>query len=84
MKMYVLGYRSKEYNDETGKTVALLYEVEIQYTTDPEWKMPFRELAELERDNLQRMQVHIGPHYCNFSIEQLSGSDFAIVCLSHP
>ena len=83
MKMYVLGYRSKEEDGGRGRKVSLPHEVEVQYTKVPEWKLPFRELAEIERDNLQRMHVHVGLHYCEFSVEGLPNNEFGIVCLSH-
>jgi hypothetical protein len=83
MKTYVHGYGPKE-KKQTGQEATPQYEIEVEYTKDPQWRMPFREFAECEREDLQRMKVHIADHYCDFSVEELPDNEFAIVCLSHP
>lgn len=39
--------------------------------------------AKIECRYLQETKVHVGEHFCMFSVEQLPEGDFAIVCLSH-
>jgi hypothetical protein len=86
MKRYVLGYRQKD-DDKIEPPIRPFYPVEnvdVQYCDGPDWKMPYREHAEMELRILAAMRVHVGPHYCEFSLEELPEGEFAIVCLSHP
>lgn len=86
MKRYVLGYRQKDEDkiEPPKRPFEPVENVDVQYSEGPEWKMPFREYAETELRILVGMRVHVGPHYCEFSLEELPEGEFAIACLSHP
>ena len=91
MKTYVLGYRPKPIEDkateetERPKRIEVQFpEYEIHYSDRPEWRLGALELAEADCRLLNSMQVHVGPHYCQFEIEELEPGLFAIVCKSHP
>jgi hypothetical protein len=84
MKRYVRGYNSKKPKEPAEAEVHLSDNVDVEFTKDPEWIMPAREIAESECRILQRMRVHVGTHYCDFSVEELPGNEFAIACKSHP
>ncbi len=78
MKMYVCGYKllSREQNWE---------DAQVKYSKDPKWPMTSVE-AELlcQRLNALGVPVSVGPHRCQFSVEELPEGEFTIVCLSHP
>jgi hypothetical protein len=86
MKVYVQGYRQKDRGkvQPPSPPFERVEDVEVQYCKEPDRKIGFRELAESELRILRDMHVHVGPHYCEFSVEELTESEFAIVCLSHP
>lgn len=81
-KVYVLGYRTRD--EEWGVILRPLENIDVAYSKAPEWKLSHAELADLERMSLEKMNVHVGEHYCKFSVEDLNDGEFAIVCLSHP
>ena len=74
MKAYVVGYESKEGPEN---------DIEVGWDKEPRWTMSVFK-ADAERHFLQRKRVHLGEHYCQFSVEALPGGEFSIVCLSHP
>jgi hypothetical protein len=86
MKVYVLGYRQKDKDkvQPPKRPFDPIEGVEVQYCKEPDWKIETREWAELELRILRDMRVHVGSHYCEFSVEELPDGAFAIVCLSHP
>jgi hypothetical protein len=84
MKSYVRGYQSRKPEGSAAQNAALPNEVEVEFTRVAQWRIPAREVAGYECEILQRMRVHVGAHNCEFSIEELSSNEFAIVCLSHP
>jgi hypothetical protein len=86
MKRYVIGCRQKDEDkiEPPKRPFDPVGNVEVQYGDGPDWKMPFREYAETELRTLAEMRIHVGPHYCEFSLEELPEGEFAIVCLSHP
>jgi hypothetical protein len=86
MKVYVLGYQQKDKDkvQPPKRPFDPIEDVDVQYCKQPEWKITLRELAESELRILRDMRVHIGSHYCEFSVEELPDGAFAIVCLSHP
>ena len=86
MKVYVRGYRQKDKDKvlPPKRPFDPIEDVDVQYCKEPDWKIPLRELAEPELRILCGMHVHIGLHYCEFSVEELPDGAFAIVCLSHP
>ena len=84
MGKYVRGYRPRKPEEGVDKVIPLRDDVDVQFTKVPEWTIQAREIAESECQILRRMRVHVGSHYCNFSVEELPNSEFAIVCLSHP
>jgi|GEM_PF-1856629 hypothetical protein len=86
MKVYVRGYRQKDKDKvlPPKRPFDPIEDVDVQYCKEPDWKIPLRELAEPELRILRDMRVHVGSHYCEFSVEELPDGAFAIVCLSHP
>jgi hypothetical protein len=91
MKLYVLSYRPRQRGSQKDREqgagtnkIPDVPETVVLYSKEPQWKITARELADAELRILRNMQVHVGLHYCNFSVEELSGGDFTIVCLSHP
>jgi hypothetical protein len=80
MKAYVLTYRDKEGQQEhySGPTPQ-----NILYSKEPKWTMEYRGAVD-EHSILEQMDVHLGEHYCVFSIEKLSTGECAIACLDHP
>jgi hypothetical protein len=89
MKVYVYGYRARtdeEIEAERRKLppFTLIEPVIVSYHENPEWRIPLESEAVWRRDELQNALVHVGPHYCEFSIEELPEGDFAIVCAEHP
>ena len=86
MKVDVLGYQQKDRDkvQPPKRPFDPIEDVDVQYCTEPDWKITLRELAEPELRILRDMRVHVGSHYCEFSIEELLDGAFAIVCLSHP
>jgi len=57
--------------------------VEVAYSDAPELKMPAIEAQDQCR-YLRTLRIRVGPHYCDFSVEELPDGGFAIVCLPHP
>lgn len=86
MKVYVLGYRRMNADrvQPPKRPFDRAEDVEVQYCDSPEWQSEYRELAESEVRILREMHVHVGPHYCEFVIEELPEDRFAIICPSHP
>jgi len=87
MKVYVRGYGPlrKEEISPQRRPFDPIQDHGVEYRATPDdWKMSTRDEAEMHCQDLNRMQVHVGPHYCEFSVEELPEGDFAIVCLSHP
>lgn len=86
MKAYVAGYREKEKEEdkEKGRKIASRTEIEVGYSKEPKWTVASREEANYQCRTLRGVDVHVGPHYCEFSVEELPNGEFAIVCLSHP
>ena len=51
--------------------------VDVQYCKEPEWEITLREFAESD-SNSPHMRVHVGSHYCEFSVEESPEGAFAI------
>jgi hypothetical protein len=83
VKMYVQGYRPLERGKDDPLDIGADVLYDVSYTHEPEWKM-FDGEADGELMILRRFRVHVGSHYCDFSIEPLPEGKVAIVCLSHP
>ena len=86
-KVYVLGYRPKEDEDDKWLPPPKPWRVEdyvMGCSAGPEWTFPDRSLAEDELVELRKMGFHFGEHYCDFAVETLDDGEFALVCLSHP
>jgi hypothetical protein len=82
MKVYVLRIDPK--NAEPGVPPKFpMDNQEIRYSREPEWRMTSIEANSWCR-SLNNMGVHIGPHYCTFTVEELPTGECAIVCPSHP
>lgn len=85
MKVYVVGYREKEKQEEVKESRFSPTNMEVGYSKEPEWTIASEREAASECQILRGMNVHIGQHYCEFSVEELpQGGEFAIVCVSHP
>jgi hypothetical protein len=86
MKAYVTGYQSKKQEKTGEKTHFGPHEgnVDVIFHKQVKWRMESVEEAKAECGFLQGMKVRVGEHYCELSVEQLPGGNFAIVCLSHP
>jgi hypothetical protein len=56
----------------------------VEFDRDPLWKLPAKELADVELLILERMGVSVGQHFCQFSVEELPEGEFALVCRNHP
>lgn len=83
MKAYVKGYRPIEKGAKRPED-APEDNNEIFFTRQPEWT-PDGEEAKAECKILnEHMRFHTGSHYCVFSVEELPGGLFAVVCLTHP
>jgi len=87
MKAYVTGYAPNP-EHEQAERLGQPYPIEdfylIQYERQPDhWKIPNKEVAELELRLVQGYRFHVGLHYCDFELEQV-GEEYAIVCKSHP
>jgi hypothetical protein len=87
MRMYVTGFDLKhDYKDAVaaGKPVLEEDSSDVFYSPRPLWTEPTREIAELRVAELHRVRIHVGDHYCKLDVEQISGSEFAMVCNDHP
>jgi len=84
MKVYALRYRQEDDVQPPKRPYDPIEDVDVQYSKQPDWKITLRELAAPELRILRNMRVHVGSHYCEFSIEELPDGAFAIFCLSHP
>jgi hypothetical protein len=87
MKMYVSGHwpvkKTREQKEQEKRLPRPIMDFDVAYSKEPKWSMT-RDEAEWERDRLQSWNVHVGEHYCKFSVEELPSGSFAIACLSHP
>jgi hypothetical protein len=87
MKAYVVGYRGRDKDkiEPPKRPFDPVEDLDVWFSKGPEyWKIASLEEAEPELQYLRNCRVHIGSHYCEFSIEELPGGEFAVVCLSHP
>lgn len=82
MKVYATGYRPKEKPTEEQQRSPYT-EHEVFYSKEPHWKMGAYE-AESQCKVLHSIRVHVGEHFCTFTVEELPGGEFAVVCLNHP
>jgi hypothetical protein len=85
MKVYVRGYGPMpiERREDTAWQFALVEDIWVEYSAAPEWRIP-QGRADTECDILRGLHVHVGHHYCDFSVEELAESEFAIKCELHP
>jgi hypothetical protein len=87
MKMYVVGFDLKPQYRVLLKAAKPFPEensCDAFYSSLPHWTEPTRESAELRVAELHRMKIHKNDHYCNLEVEQISDSEFAMVCNDHP
>ena len=56
----------------------------VSYSLRPSSLIASREDADLQCARLNRMQVHVGQHSCEFEVEELDGGEFALACINHP
>src|SRR5580692_7727337 len=74
MKVYVTGHRGKEVEEHgASKTHFELNKdnVNIYFHKYAGWRLESADDAKRERDYLEKMNVHVGDHYCKFSVEEL-------------
>jgi hypothetical protein len=85
MKVYVRGY--DEIPEEKRQRPRYPFEpvdtVWVEYSDIAEWKTTLNDVTWRCKE-LNGMRVHLGSHYCEFSVEELTDGEFAIVCLHHP
>lgn len=87
MKVYVRGYKPKaeeEKSDEEKRHFFAPAEILVDYSDVPDDWITTLFDAEFHCQELNRSRVHVGTHYCVFSVEELSDGKSAIVCLTHP
>jgi hypothetical protein len=82
MRVYVDDYKPKKRIIE-GNIIEIYPEHEVFYSKEPRWKMR-RSEAEAECTTLRNIAVRVGVHVCDFTVEELTTGEFAIVCSSHP
>lgn len=90
MKAYVLGYRpmtEEELKPDSGASWRgsgpMPASTLVAYSDKPEWVIPSGDEAEMECKTLNRLNVHVGTHLCNFSVEELPSGEFAVICADH-
>jgi hypothetical protein len=89
MKVYVRGYDTKTDDEIEAERrrlspFALIEPIVVVYSDSPTWRIPLESEAVWRLVDLQTAHVHVGQHFCEFSIEELPEGDFAIVCAEHP
>jgi hypothetical protein len=82
MKMYVFGWDTKK--DASGGYQGPPDNIEVQYSLRPEHIWTSHHLAESDLRNLRNMSVRVGPHQCDFSIEEQPDGNLTVVCAEHP
>jgi hypothetical protein len=82
MKAYVLGYNEKEAASEPEENLFKPVH-EVAYGPGPKWTWAMRRDAEVYSQLLSSWRIHVGSHYCEFSIELLPDGEFTIVCESN-
>jgi hypothetical protein len=82
MKIYVLGWKTK--TEEKIDHKRPWENIDVAYSSEPEWTMEFRELAEGELSTLSSFRPHVEQHYCDLAFEELPNGKFAIICRDHP
>jgi hypothetical protein len=85
MKVYVRGYGPLREDETPPQRYPFEpkenYGVEYRPTPD-DWTMSTRDEAEMHCRDLTRLQAHVGPHYCEFSVQELPEGAFAIASLA--
>jgi len=87
MKVYVRGFRTKtedEIAEERKRApFSVIEPLIIAYEEAPDGLI-ISSRWEAECFCRELLGVHVGDHYCQFSIDELANERFAIACLSHP
>lgn len=85
MKRFVCFYKMKEEEEASLRPpFSRVENLSVQYSAEPIWKIASRPEAHRHCSYLQMCNVHVGPHFCDFQVEQLGESEFAIACITHP
>ncbi len=84
MKAYVRGYDTIVDKGRTPKKQPEPPQFVVEYRAEPEWVIETRYEADAECQILRRHSVSIGIHFCDFSVEELPSSGFAVICANHP
>jgi hypothetical protein len=88
MKAYVTYYgpepKLSEEETQEEKEARLARPIVVQFHKGPHWTLPAKHLADVELAILERQRVFVGQHFCELSLEELPGGEFAIACLNHP
>ena len=83
MKVYVVAYRRRK-DDEQSVGPLRRDNTDVWFSAKRgDWLLPHQEYAQREIDLLTSWRVHVNEHYCQFELEEESGT-FAIVCRDHP
>lgn len=81
-KVYVRGYAPRD--AAANEKWPFVDNVVVEYSSEPEWKMGYDGLADTELRILKGMNVHVGQHYCDLTVEKLPDGQFGIICANHP
>jgi hypothetical protein len=84
MKVYVHGYsNAATITHPDGSIERVIGAVKVAYSSTPTYTWPSRMEAQYECEFLNREKVAIHFHVCEFTVEELPGGRFGIVCLEH-
>jgi hypothetical protein len=84
MKAYVRGYDTILDKGQDSKKQPEPPQFVVEYRGEPEWVIETRYEADAECLILRRHSVTVGMHFCDFSVEELTSSGFAVICANHP
>ena len=83
MKSYVTGYQPIEPGSPRYRPLPNWTEYDVGFSPIPSWTMSLRSAAEIECATLQRFDVRVGAHQCQFTVEEVGPDEFAVCCKSH-
>jgi hypothetical protein len=84
MKVYLHGYsNTTEVPKPDGSIERVTGDLQVAYSSTPTHTWPSQMEAQYECAFLNGAAVHVGFHICDFTVEELPGGRFGIVCLDH-
>ncbi|WP_158786007.1 hypothetical protein [Granulicella sp. L46] len=72
-----------EVANQDGSTKQVAGDLQVEYSGSPTHTWPSRMEAQYECAYLNGALVKLGFHICSFTVEELPGGRFGIVCLDH-